>query len=575
MSTQHPHCTKSDKYARDVVAGKVAANGWVRLACERHLADLKRAKERGFPYRFDRAKAERVCRFLERLPHTKGKWARNGETLRLEPWQQFLTCALFGWVRKADGYRRFRKAVLLIPRKNGKSLLAAGWGLYMFAADKEYGAEVYSGATTEKQAWEVFRPARLMASRTPGLCNALGIEVNASNLHINSNGSRFEPLIGKPGDGASPSCAIHDEYHEHDTDAQVDAMETGMAAREQPLQIIITTAGDNLSGPCYQAQLDAQKVLEGTLENDELFACIWTIDPDDDWSTEGALRKANPNYDVSVSGDFLRARQREALATARKQGVFKTKHLNVWVGSRSGYFEVDRWRRCVVPDLRLEDLAGQPCRIGLDLASKVDIAALELVFDLERCDDTEAVKALRDRGVKYVRFGRYWLPEATVEAPQNEHYRGWVNEGWISQTDGDIIDFEEIKTEIVDLTGRFQVEEVAYDPHQATMLVTSLQEQGVPVIEVRPTVLNFSEPMKQLDALIRAGQIAHDGDPVMAWMISNVTAKQDAKDNVYPRKERDEQKIDGVVANLMALARWMKDEAAPSSVYEDRGLLTL
>jgi phage terminase large subunit-like protein len=573
--TKHPHCQAAEKYARDVVAGRVLANAWVRAACERHLNDRKREKRRDWPYKFNREKAERVCRFIELLPHTKGKWARDGERLVLEPWQKFLICVLFGWLRKRDGLRRFRKVFWLIPRKNGKSALAAAIGLYMLAADKEYGAEVYSGATTEKQAWEVFRPAKLMAQRTPAFQKRFGVQVNAQNLHIDANGSRFEPLIGKPGDGSSPSCAIHDEYHEHQTDEQVDAMETGMGAREQPIQLIITTAGENLEGPCYQAQLDAQKVLEGAAENEQLFACIWGVDADDDWTSEDALRKANPNYDVSVSGDFLRAQQREAINNGRKQGTFKTKHLNVWVGSREAYFNVEKWIRCGDDQLSPADFAGQPCKVGLDLASKVDIAAMELVFDLQRCDDTPVVRRLREAGRRYVRFGCYWLPEATVEEPDNEHYRGWVNDGWISVTDGEIIDFAEIEASILDAVGEYQVEEVAYDPHQATMLVTRLQEQGVPVVEVRPTVLNFSEPMKQLDAITRAGQVVHNGDPVMTWMVSNVTAKTDAKDNVYPRKERDSQKIDGVVAHLMALARWMADEGDPRSVYETRGVLTI
>lgn len=548
-----PHVAAAERYARDVVAGKVPAGKWVRLACERHLNDRRREKDKTWPYRFDAAKAERVCAFIELLPHTKGRWASSGERIRLEGWQCFLTACLFGWVRKRDGLRRFRKAFLLVPRKNGKSLLAAAWGLWMFCADGEYGAEVYSGATTERQAWEVFRPARLMALRTPALLSHYGIEVNASNLHILGNGSRFEPLIGKPGDGASPSCAIHDEYHEHPTDDQVDSMETGMGARDQPLQVIITTAGANLSGPCYAAQLDAQKVLEGVIENDGMFACIYGIDKEDDWSAPEALRKANPNFGVSVSADFLEARQREAVASARKQGAFKTKHLNVWVASRDAYFNTQRWIECGDPALRIEDFAGRRCLLGLDLASKVDIAALEILFP---------------EGEGYVRFGRYYLPEATVEAPENEHYRAWALEGRLTVTGGEIIDYERIKTDILDLSSQFQVEDVAYDPHQATMLVTALMDAGVPVTEFRPTVLNFSEPMKTLDGLILAKRIRHDGDPVMTWQISNVTARMDAKDNVYPRKERVQDKIDSVVALISALGRAMTRQPAQPSVYD-------
>lgn len=577
MAIKHPHVVAGERYARQVAAGKISACKWVVAACRRHLDDRKREKARGFAYRLNRDEAEKVCRFVEVLPHTKGQWARRSERIVLEPWQCFLTLAVFGWVHKASGLRRFRRVFLLIPRKNGKSLMAAAWGLYMFAADGEHGAEVYSGATSEKQAWEVFRPARLMAARTPAFTGHFGVEVNASNLNILATGSRFEPVIGKPGDGASPSCAIHDEYHEHDTDAQVDAMETGMGAREQPLQVIVTTAGDNLAGPCYQAQLDAQKVLDGVLEDDELFACIWTIDADDDWTTEAALRKANPNMDVSVSGEFLRTRQRQAVNSARKQGSFRTKHLNEWVSARDAYFNVQRWIEGAAgpsgQGITLDDFAGQPCKVGLDLSSKVDIAALEIVFRLDRCDCATARRLIED-GYEYARFGRYYLPEEAVEQGENEHYRGWVNEGWITQTDGQIIDFDEIKADLLDLVGTLQVEQVGYDPHQATMLVTQLMAEGVPVIEFRPTVLNFSEPMKTLDGLILARKMAHDGDPVMTWMISNTTGRHDAKDNVYPRKERVESKIDGVVAHLMALGLWLAGaEAEGPSVYESENFL--
>lgn len=233
------------------MAGKVLACKWVKLACRRQLKDLARQGKKAFPYRFEPEKAERICRFIELLPHTKGKWAAKRELLRLSPWQKFILTTLFGWIRTKDGLRRFREAYIEVPRKNGKSIKAAGVGLYCLSADDEHGAEVYSGATSEKQAWEIFRPARLMAKRTPDLCERFGIEVNASTLAIPENGSRFEPLIGSPGDGASPSCVLIDEYHEHDSDELYDAMVTGMGAREQPITFIITTAGSNMAGPCY------------------------------------------------------------------------------------------------------------------------------------------------------------------------------------------------------------------------------------------------------------------------------------------------------------------------------------
>jgi phage terminase large subunit-like protein len=554
MAKDHPHVEAARRYAENVVKGRVPACKWVRLACQRHLNDLAKQRDPKFRYRFDPKTAEKWCKFLELLPHTKGKWARSNQLIRLEPWQCFKTCVLLGWLRKDDGLRRFRKAFIEEPRKNAKSTWAAGIGLGMLTIDGEHGAEVYSGATTEKQAWEVFRPARLMAQRSPQFQSAFDVTVNASNLHILGDGSRFEPVIGNPGDGASPSCAIIDEYHEHDTDAQVDTMETGMGAREQPLLLVITTAGDNLAGPCYALLQEAQKVLEGVWENDELFALVYTIDDGDDWTKEATLRKANPNFGVSVDADFLRSRQTEAIRNPRKAGVFKTKHLNLWVQSRSAYFDIRRWIESADPSLKIEKFRGKPCRVGVDLASTTDIAAVEIVFEY---------------GAGYARFGRYYLPEATIELPENEHYRAWRDAGWITQTDGDMVDYITIRDDILQIADEHQLLELAFDPFQAMMMMSELGSKGVACVEVRPTVPNFSPAMKRVDGLIRSRKIAHNGDPVMLWMWSNVTARTDAKDNVYPRKERPENKIDGPIAHLMVQARYSSGPA--ESVYETRG----
>lgn len=556
-SADLPHVEAGTKYAEGVVSRAIPACQWVFLACQRHLNDLEASKRAEYPYRFDAKAAEKWCKFLELLPHTKGEWGRKGLKLKLEPWQCFKTMCIFGWLRKADGLRRFRKALLLEPRKNAKSTWAAGIGLGFMSIDGDHGAEVYSGATTEKQAWEVFKPARLMAMKTSAFLDFYGVTIGAKSIHRLADGSKFEPLIGNPGDGASPSCAIVDEYHEHSTDAMVDTMETGMGAREQPLLLIITTAGDNLAGPCYAMQQEAEKVLSGVIENDEFFALIYTIDKEDDWTSDVALMKANPNIDVSVKGEFLRARRRDALQNPRKVGTFKTKHLNLWVQARNAYFDIQKWGECADAKLRLEDFKGLPCKIGLDLASTIDIAAMELTFE-------------HDGG--YARFGRYYLPEATIELPENEHYRGWRDaaERWITQTDGDMIDYVAIRDDILGLVDQgYLIDEIAFDPHQAHMMMAELRQEGIPCVEVRPLVLNFSPAMKQMDGLIRARKYRHNGDPVFTWMLSNVVAKADAKDNVYPRKDRVENKIDGPVAHMMALARWMVGTESQSSPWDD------
>src|SRR4029077_16006745 len=266
---EHPHVALAEAYVADVRSDRRPACQWERLACDRWIRD--REGEQAGPYRLEPLTAERVCRFMERLPQTKGAWAARRETIRLQGWQCFVLANAYGWLRKSDDKRRFREVVTIVPRKNGKSILSAGVGLYMLCADGEHGAEIYSGAGTEKQAWEVFRPARLMAEGRPDLRQHFGIQVNSSNINIVGNGSRFEPMIGKPGDGAMPSCAIVDEYHEHDSADQFDTMLTGQGAREQPLMWVISTAGDNRGGLCFVMTLTCRKILEGVIDDDEKF----------------------------------------------------------------------------------------------------------------------------------------------------------------------------------------------------------------------------------------------------------------------------------------------------------------
>jgi phage terminase large subunit-like protein len=548
------------KYARDVVGGKVPASKYIRLACQRHIDDLEWQKDKSFDYRFCAKSAARACSFIELMPHTKGKWAAQRETIKLQPWQVFFVANVFGWLRKSDALRRFRRAVLIVPRKNGKSALGAAIGLYMLCADGEQGAEVYSGATSEKQAWHVFGPARLMALKRPDLVAHYGLGINASNLHVLGNGSRFEPMIGKPGDGASPSLAIVDEYHEHPTDAMFDTMETGMGAREQPLMLVITTAGDNIAGPCYQMQDEAQKMLEGTRQDDQTFALIYGIDADDDWTSPEVLQKANPNWGVSVGSDFLLARQKDAMTSPRKQGIFKTKHLNVWVQSRAAYFNVQRYMEAGEPDLKLSSFKGQECIIGVDLADKRDLTAVELLF--------------KD-GDTFTRFGRYYAPEETIEQPENEHLRTWRDTQRLIQTDGAVTDQREILADILEDLSRFQVREIAFDPWHSRQLAVELMEAGAMCIEFgnRPSLMN--EPMRALDALIADKKLRHDGCPAFSWMLSNVVNGTRTTDLHRPAKERASNKIDGPVACIMALGRWLLDDAELPSVYLQRGALVL
>jgi len=562
IKIKYPHCAMAEAYARDVVSGRLKVCKLVIGACKRFLDDLAKY-EKGGEFMYDKDKAERVCYFIQLLPHVKGKWARkdplnpSGNRIRLEPWQCLMICNIFGWVFRDTGLRRFTSATVFLPRKNAKSTLASAIGWWMFAKDGEPGAEVYCGAGSEKQAWEVFGIARQFGLSEPLLPSELGVEINARSLIRQSGGSldKFEPVIGKPGDGASPHCAIIDEYHEHPTSEQYDTFKTGMGAREQPLLLVISTAGLNIAGPCKDHWNEAEKIVQGVISDERHFVLLYTVDDPDDWQTEAALKMANPNWGVSVLPGTILTDLAAALREARKQGAFKTKHLNVWVTANMAFFNLEEWKKCLRPGLDRGLFAGKRCVLGGDLASKVDLVAIAQVFFSEG---------------KYYVFSRYYLPESRANLPENQHYRKWAAEGWLTTTPGNIVDLGQVRDEIIDDCKAYSVAEVALDPFQATLMINELMAENVPAIEFRQTVLQMSEPMKSLDAAIRSGKVVHDGNPITTWCLSNVVAHTDAKDNVYPRKEKPELKIDGATALIMAFAR---AQFSPAEV--DAGVLAI
>lgn len=551
-----PYTNKANRYARGVVSGRTGAPASVRSSCSRHLADLDASKDKKYLYKFDRVKAERVCRFLENLQHVKGEWA--GKPFRLEPWQCFMVCALFGWVRKDDGFRRFNTAYIQIPRKQGKSFLASGLALYMLVADGEPGAEVYSGATSEKQAWEVFRPAKQIAQKTPGFADFYGVEVNAKSIHVLETGSRFEPVIGKPGDGSSPHFWVVDEYHEHPDPVQYDTAKTGMGARSQPILLVITTAGTNLSGPCHDAYQTARKVVSGQLANDELFVFISEIEDPEKWQDFSQWKRVNLNLGVSVSEKFLRGQLRDAMQQASKQNINKTKHLNLWCNASTAWMNMSAWGKCADPDFDLSNFNGRSVWMGLDLASTSDLCALCLIF--------------KD-GDKYALSCRLYLPEAAAHGEENTHYQAWAHDGWITLTPGNVTDYAFIEADIIELAERFRVQEVAFDKFQATYLSTRLMDAGIEMIGIQQNTGSMSEPMKELEKAILSDNLTHDDNPVMNWMMSNVVAKADPRENILPMKDSHKNKIDGPVSAIMAIARAMHTTAG--SVYDRREVRAL
>tara|TARA_R110000850_G_scaffold264606_1_gene393781 strand:+ start:22307 stop:24025 length:1719 start_codon:yes stop_codon:yes gene_type:complete len=559
----YPNVNAAQKYARDVVGGRIVACSYVKAACARHLSNLKSAKAKSYPYRFDRDKAERACRFVQLLPHTKGEWARGNQRIKLEPWQLFSFAMVFGWVRKKDGFRRFREVYEEVPRKNGKSIKVAGAGLYSFCADNEYGAEVFCGATSEKQAWEVFRPALKMARKLPNLRKRFGIVPWAKKLE-RTDGSVFEPVIGDPGDGSSPSMSIVDEYHEHPDSRLYDTMITGMGARSQPLMWVITTAGFDIAGPCYEMRERAIEMLEGTSQDDELFAIIYTIDAGDDWTTDEAILKANPNAGVSVKLDYLKSQRDKAVARARLANKYKTKHLNVWVSSKEGFFNMEDWKKCEDRSLTIDQFRGEDCILAFDLARKLDMNSMARLFK----------KVIDGKTHYYCISPRFWVPEDTAfdgeDRRLSERYQGWIESKHLDATDGSEVDYREILECAKEANLETPAQESPIDPHGATNLSHQLDDEGLNPITIVQNYTNMSDPMKELEAAIVSGRFHHDGNPIMTWCVGNVVGKflPGNDDVVRPIKQGDHNKIDGAVALIMAIGRALAAAQVGESVLD-------
>ncbi len=539
------------RYAQGVTDGSITACRYVRNACQRQLNELAAGERGEFPFRFDIDRAEHICAFIESLPHIRGRW--KTANIKLEPWQCFILTTVFGWLDE-HGNRRFRAVYIEVPRKNAKSTLTAGVGLYMLAADGEFGAECYSLATKREQALAVWTVARFMAKRQPDLCDEFGIEVRARSVMAEDGAAHFQALSSDENglDGLNPHFAGIDELHAHKTRAVHDVMDSATGARSQPLMWEITTAGSDVSGICFEVRDYNIKVLEGTVDDPQQFGIIYTLDKEEieakDFFSEKSWRKANPNYGISVNPLDLNRKSKKAIATPAAQSEFLRKHLDVWTQADSPWMDMAAWSACADTSLRLDDFKGQRCFIGEDLASKIDIAAKIRVFDV---DDTWFILTGKDS---------FFLPEARVNESANASYRGWVTAGHLQTTPGNIIDFDYIEDSLREDAKAFEVAAVGYDPHQATKHATDMMGEGFPMVEVRQTVLSLSEPMKEFEARVLSGRLRHDGNPVLTWMVSNVVCHLDAKDNVYPRKQRLENKIDGAVATIMAIALALKEQ---------------
>ena len=567
---------RANRYVDHVMDGTIQAGHHLKMACVRHVLDLIKQNTDDFPFVFNPLMndssgneyypGERICTFIELLPHVKGRWARNRESLKLEDWQIFQLVSIFGWIHRKTALRRFRTVYLEVARKNAKTTIASGVGLYLELADDEQGAEVYSVATSADQAKISWSIAKQMVSKSPGMRSRFGVSAHANSIAVISTGSLFIPLSAdhKTLDGKNAHGVIVDEVHAHRTREVYDVMETSTGSREQPVIFSITTAGTNRSGICYELRDYLVKLLKRVAVDESFFGVIYTIDDDDDWTEPKIWEKSNPNLGISVSIEDLQRKCDKAKTMPGAANNFKTKHLNVWVNADVEWMNMQAWDACADETLNEDDFTDAECWDALDLSSKVDIAAKVKLFK-RRIDNQD----------HYYCFGNYYLPEETIYSTPNDQYEGWMNTGVITATPGNIIDYQYIEDDIKDDTAKFNIIEVPYDPFQATQMSTRMMDEGINMVEMRPTVLNFSEPMKELEALVLTGRFHHDGDPCMAWMISNVVAHTDVKDNIYPRKERAENKIDGPVALIMALGRAIKGEIQSESVYEKRGIISL
>lgn len=563
-SSTSKHVAAANAYVARVLSGQIAACKWVRLACQRHARDLQRASA-GWQYVFDERRADRAGSFIELLPHIKGAKAKNGGLIRLEPWQAFIVCSLFGWVNRETGLRRFRIAYVEVPRKNGKSTLLSAISLYMLAVDGEPGAEIYSAATTRDQAKIVWLDAHRMAKKSEEFRERFGVTTPAHSILQERTSSKFEPLSADHDtlDGKNPHFACVDELHAHKTRGVYDVLETAIGARTQPLLFTITTAGSNMTGICYEVRTFLARVLEETHASETFFGVIYTIDEGDDWTSEETHRKANPNYGVSIQPETIRELCAKAMQLPSAQANFRTKHLDVWVSADEALFDVETWKKCEDADLDRADFTDEECVAGLDLASKDDIASR---IDVYMREDPKTRKPL------FYVFGRHYLPEAAVHDARNASYSGWELTGRIVATPGDVIDLQQIEDDLVADSSAYQIAEIAFDPWQAQQLANRLSAQGATMVEVRPSTGNFSEPTKELGVLMKERRIRHDGDPVLTWAIGNVVGHFDNKDNVYPRKQRPENKIDPVIALVMALSRWLRRIGDGPSVLETEGI---
>jgi phage terminase large subunit-like protein len=534
----------------------------VKLARLRQERDLAHA-DRGLW--FDREAADRAVKFFAYLRHTKGEWA--GKPFHLEPWQENdIIRPLFGW-KRPDGTRRYRTGYISVARKNGKSPLVAGCGLYLEVADNEPGAEVYSTATKRDQARIVLDYAGNMVLRSPQLKKWVQTYRSREGFHSLSvlrTGSRFQALSSDADtlDGLSTHGGIIDELHAHKNRKVWDVIRTSTSARRQPLVIAITTAGYDRKSICWEVHQRAVQVLERALEDDSFFVYIATVDKKDSWEDEHCWPKANPNLGVSKKWDYMRDEFRAAKAAAGLQNTFRRLDLNQWTEQSSRAIDMDAWHACA-GHVDPEELNGQRCFGGLDLSSVLDLTALALIFPVEQ-DGRKVYKSLTF----------FWLPERAIARRSVQDgipYDVWAEKGYIKLTPGSAVDYEVVRADIRALASRYKIVELAIDRWNAQETFNKLAQDGLKAIEFGQGYKSMSEPTKKFLGMILDQRFEHGANPVLTWNAANLAVSQDPAGQLKPDKEKSTEKIDGIASNIMAVGRALLHEPA-ASAYDKRGI---
>lgn len=530
------------QYGRDVLTGKIITGKLTKLAIQRHHDDLENGQDRGLYFCEDSAR--KALKLFDYLKHSKGEWA--GNNIILEPWQAWKIACVFGWKNIDDDKRRFRTVYDEVARKNGKTTTLSGIGLYGLTKDEEGGPEIYSAATKRDQSRLLFVEACRMIKQSTPLKKRLDVQQHKIINHANYGS--FQPLSadGQTMDGLNPHFALIDELHAHKTGEIWDVLKSALGSRSQPLIWAITTAGFNKNGICYEIRDYASKVLNGIIDDDSFFAIIYTIDDGDDWQDESVWIKANPNLGVSVSMSYLRDQARQATVMPTAKVNFLTKHLNIWVTGASQWCNIELWKACGTDYLPDEITDPVEVYLGIDLASVSDIASIGGI-------------AIMSDG-RWLTFGKHYLPEDAVDNNLRKSmipFKNWHENGWLTLTPGNIIDYNWIKSDILTIMERYNVKEIAFDRWNSSQLVNDLMEFGAPMVAFGMGFASINAPMKELERRYLSKEIEHPNDPVLNWAMSNVVADQDPAGNVKPAKNKSSEKIDPAVALIMAVGRAM------------------